>query len=172
MPSSYQLLICTMYRLCCGYEWELFTLLVTVWLTLPRPFSGRFHGSSGAWNSALVVKAGLSVLKWEPWGMCASRKITASFFFGHGSSLESMCLTVMSAGRLFSKGLIHKSLWRERESGCLFLTWLGLVNYIVKALLLQQVNAGALRCGCLMVSCCPLLASAALTRKRKYWHMT
>lgn len=94
------------------------------------------------------------------------------FFFGHGSSLESMCLTVMSAGRLFSKGLIHKSLWRERESGCLFLTWLGLVNYIVKALLLQQVNAGALRCGCLMVSCCPLLASAALTRKRKYWHMT
>lgn len=84
MRSSYQLLICTMYRLCCGYEWELFTLLVTMWLTLPRPFAGRFHGSSGAWNSALVVKAGLSVLKWEPWGMCASRRITAQrscFFF-------------------------------------------------------------------------------------------
>lgn len=123
MRSSYQLLICTMYRLCCGYEWELFTLLVTMWLTLPRPFAGRFHGSSGAWNSALVVKAGLSVLKWEPWGMCASRRITAQrscffFVFGHGSSLESMCLTVMGAGRLFSKqqrAYTQKSMKREGE---------------------------------------------------------
>lgn len=39
-------------------------------------------------------------------------------FFGHGSSLESMCLTVMSAGRLFSKqqrAYTQKSMKREGE---------------------------------------------------------
>lgn len=97
------LLVCTMYGLCCGYEWDLFTLLVTMWLTLPRPFAGRFHGICWAWNSALVVK--LVCRSWNgAFGGCVpltGSQLSALAFFGHGSSLESMWLTVMSTERLF-----------------------------------------------------------------------
>lgn len=75
IPLGYQLNLfvfnifgCTMYRLSCGYEWDLFTLLVTMWLTLPRPFAGRYHGSSRAWNSTVRWQSGWSAgPEMEPW---------------------------------------------------------------------------------------------------------
>lgn len=86
--------------------------------------------------------AGLQVLKWSLGGCVplTGSQLSALAFFGHGSSPESMCLTAMSTERLFSKN--QKSHGqralkfygeRERESGCLVVILLGLVNYIVKA---------------------------------------
>ena len=56
----------TVFGLWCGYEWDLFTLSVAMWLTLPHPFSRAFpwqqlsmeqyvctHGWS--WNGALGI---------------------------------------------------------------------------------------------------------------------
>lgn len=145
-----------------------------MWLTLPRPFAGCFHGSSRAWNSALVVR--LVCRSWNgALGGCVpltGSQLSSLAFFGCGGSLESMCLTVMStegafletapANITYAEGLnAKKGGERERERGCLFLILLGLVNYIVKALLLLQVNKGALQCWGLTVSLCPLLVSAA-----------
>lgn len=172
MPLSYQLLICTVYRLCCGYEWELFTLLVTMWLTHPRPFGRVFPwqqwsmeqcACSQGWNGSLGGCVALT----------GSQLSTLAFFSAHGHNHESMCLIVVAAGRLFLKQqqlLMQRSMKRGVER--LLVILLGLVNYIVKAVLPQQVRVGAP----LWLLNGTMLPSAGicghLTGKCKHWHMT
>ena len=162
------LLICTMNRLCCGYEWDLFTLLVTMWLTLPRPFAGRFHGSSRAWNSALVVR--LVRRSWNgAWGedVCLSQD--------HSPALFHFCWPREQSGKhvahcneyreAFLKKLTkpgelqHRAGWGER---------LPVYNLSRSTEIHCQGTPPSTskhsRFG-FMVSCCPLLSSEALTCK-------
>lgn len=127
-----------------------------MWLTLPHPFAGRFHGSSWAWNSVLVVR--LDGRSWNgALGGCVpltGSQLSAPAFFGHGSSLEGMWLSVMSTERetplqrpesFDAKRCEDKQTERERGRGSLFLISPDLVNYIGQGPPSQWVNTGALR---------------------------
>lgn len=83
----------------------------------------------------------------EPWGdVCLSQDHSSAHspFFGHGSSLESMCLhcnerteaflqTARAQKSLRQRGLDAKFYEERGRVACLLLILLGLVNYIVKA---------------------------------------
>ena len=116
----------------------------------------------------------------EPWGdVCLSQD--------HSSALSPFFWPWQQPGKHAPDCNEHREAFLKREQGglnaevyeergrvavWLFLISPGLVNYIVQALLLKQVNIGVFRSGCSVVSCCPLLASEAPTRTHKYWHMT
>lgn len=90
------LVISTMYRLCCGYEWDLFILLLAMWFTLPRPFAGRFHGSNLAWNSALAASPACRAWNGASGGcvLLTGSQHSSLSLFGHGGRLKRVCLTV------------------------------------------------------------------------------
>lgn len=59
VPPRFALVMSTICRLWRGYEWGLFTLWQTMWLALPRPVAGRFHGSSEVQSSRQGLKCSL-----------------------------------------------------------------------------------------------------------------